>query len=82
MMDLITCEEQIRLKQVFNVPIMDYFNSQVYCLGYFRKPTEEEIRLHSKQPFAIFEPAELHGWKISYYSINEVMEQIARCKPI
>jgi hypothetical protein len=66
----------------FNIPIVDYFDEQVYCLGFFRLPNEEEIRTHSNLLYAMFVPAEAHGFKISLYSKEELEELISRAKPI
>ena len=70
------------LPNAFNYPIVDYFSTQVYCLGYFRKPNQDEINRCSKLPFAIFENAEPHGWKVFFYSKEEVLAAIEKCKPI
>lgn len=62
----------------FNIPIIDYSDSKVYCIGYFREPNDDEIRTHSRRPYAIFEPAEPHGWKMSFYSSGEVASMVSK----
>lgn len=70
------------LKLCWDIPIIDYSSLKVYCIGYFRFPTLAEINSHSKMPFAIFEPAEPHGWKISLYSLKEVLSLIKGARKI
>lgn len=57
---------------IYNIPIIDYSHQQVYCKGYFRRPTKEEIKAHSKKPLRIFHPIENHGWCVSFYTKMEV----------
>jgi hypothetical protein len=60
----------------FRIAIINYTDTQVYCLGYFRKPTEDEIKRHSMLPFAMFEPAEPGFWRVTFYSLDEVLNCI------
>lgn len=72
------------LPRVYDVPIINYFNSKVYCKGMFRNPTDEETRgITSDKPLvAVFDPAEKHGWKVYFYSIDEVIDMIGKSREI
>lgn len=60
------------LNDIVEIPIMDYTDMKVYCKGYLRDPSQNEIRLHSQRPYKIFDPIEPHGWKVTFYSEAEV----------
>jgi len=60
----------------FRIAIVNYTATKVFCWGYFRKPTEDEIRRHHPLPFAMFQPADPHGWGITFYSMDEVLDCI------
>lgn len=60
----------------FKIAIINYTDTQVHCLGYFRKPTDDEIKRHSTLPFAMFEPAEPGFWRVTFYSLEEVLDCI------
>lgn len=60
----------------FRIAIINYTDTKIYCLGYFRHPTEDEISRHSIEPFAIFEPAEPGFWRVTFYSMEEVLNCI------
>lgn len=76
----------LKLPSVFDIPIMDYFDYKVFCKGLFRYPTDQERKRNGltsdKELFAVFEPAEPHGWKMYFYSIYEVFEIISKARVI
>lgn len=59
----------------YNVPIVNYFETKVYCRGYFRDPTKTELRSYTgSKPVKMFQNTESHGWIIALYSKDEVTE--------
>lgn len=76
-LDIFKLDERKR-PLAFNIAIINYTATKVFCLGYFRKPSEEDIKKLSQKPFAIFQPAEPHGWKVVFYSLDEVLDCIDR----
>lgn len=60
----------------FKIAIINYTDTQLYCLGYFRKPTEDEKKRNSGDLFAMFEPAEPGFWRVCFYSLKEVLDCI------
>lgn len=83
--DTLSAEDVIstdRMPICFDIPIIDYTATTVYCKGYFRKPTYEETIKCSKTPFAIFQHAEPHGWNMNIYSMTEVVDLIKKSRPI
>lgn len=68
--------------KIYNVPIINYFTSKVYCKGYFTPPTQDDINriVGKKVPYSMFVPVEEHGWGIYLWTKEDEEDLIKSAK--
>lgn len=63
----------------FDIAIMNYFHSQVFCKGFFRRATPLDlIKFPQNKPVYFFQNTEPHGWSVAIYSMVDLYEYIQR----
>ena len=65
-------DQFVAMQVKLSICVINYTDTKVYCYGFFRWPTKDEIELHSRMPYAIFQPITEGFWTITAYSPEEV----------
>lgn len=75
----LTVDTATGLPLEFNIAITNYFHTQVFCKGFFRRATVIDLaKFPMRKPVYFFQNTEAHGWGVAIYSTFELYEYIHR----
>jgi uncharacterized membrane protein len=67
--------------KIFDLPMIDYSHHKIYCKGYFRPPTQEDIENYTgPEVIAVFVPIEAHGWKVLFQQAWQLHEMLSHSR--